>query len=157
MATSSSTRFVIFPAILFLIVLIPLYLSPINRDQNIVLHLLPTHSNLSETTHQTLQTSSCPSLLPKNDSADGVPLTSTDGASARATNDIRKRFREKMSHVERIEEGLARARAAMHRPIQTRNYTSEKEETFIRRGDVYRNPYAFHQLSSKLIHSIEEE
>ncbi|KAL6330709.1 hypothetical protein AAG906_009137 [Vitis piasezkii] len=105
MATSSPTRFVIFPAILFLIVLIPLYLSPINRNQNILLHLLPTHSNHSETTHQTFQTSSSPSLLPKNDSADGVPSTSTDGA--RATNEIRKRFREKMSHVERVEEGLA--------------------------------------------------
>ncbi|KAL6331256.1 hypothetical protein AAG906_009684 [Vitis piasezkii] len=90
-------------------------------------------------------------------SADVVPSTSTDGASASATNDIRKRFREKMSHVERIEEGLARARGAIRRAIQRRNYTLEKEETFIPRGDVYRNPYAFHQLSSKLIHSIEEE
>ena len=62
-----------------------------------------------------------------------------------------------MSHVERIEEGLARAREAIRRAIQRRNYSSEKEETFIPRGDVYRNPYAFHQLSSKLIHSIEEE
>ena len=91
MATSSPTRFVIFPAILFLIVLIPLYLSPINRNQSILLHLLPTHSNLSETTHQTLQTSSSPSLWPKNDSADGVPSTSSDGA--RTTNEIRKRLR----------------------------------------------------------------
>lgn len=142
MATSSPTRFVIFPAILFLIVLIPLYLSPINRNQSILLHLLPTHSNLSETTHQTLQTSSSPSLWPKNDSADGVPSTSSDGA--RTTNEIRKRFREKMSHLERIEEGLARARAEIRRAIRTRNYTSEKDEAFIPRGDVYRNPYAFH-------------
>ncbi|WJZ98177.1 hypothetical protein VitviT2T_016722 [Vitis vinifera] len=143
MATSSPTRFVIFPAILFLIVLIPLYLSPINRNQSILLHLLPTHSNLSETTHQTLQTSSSPSLWPKNDSADGVPSTSSDGA--RTTNEIRKRLREKMSRLERIEEGLARARAEIRRAIRTRNYTSEKDEAFIPRGDVYRNPYAFHQ------------
>ncbi|KAL6331556.1 hypothetical protein AAG906_011496 [Vitis piasezkii] len=133
MATSSPTRFVIFPAILFLIVLIPLYLSPINRNQSILLHLLPTHSNLSETTHQTFQTSSSPSLLPKNDSADG----------------------EKMSHLERIEEGLARARAAIRRAIRTRNYTSEKDEAFIPRGDVYRNPYAFHQKDSRYGHTEE--
>ena len=50
-----------------------------------------------------------------------------------------------MSHEKQIEKGLARARAAIREAIRTRNYTSGKEETFIPRGDVYRNPYAFHQ------------
>ncbi|KAA0050111.1 putative glycosyltransferase [Cucumis melo var. makuwa] len=44
-----------------------------------------------------------------------------------------------------IEEGLAEARAAIRQAIVTRNYTSEKEESFIPRGRVYRNAYAFHQ------------
>ena len=54
-------------------------------------------------------------------------------------------LKEESSPVERIEDGLARDRAAIRRAIQKRNYTSGKEETFIPRGVVYRNPYAFHQ------------
>ena len=50
-----------------------------------------------------------------------------------------------MSFEKQIEKGLTRARAAIKEAIWSRNYTSEKEETFIPRGDVYRNPYAFHQ------------
>ena len=52
-------------------------------------------------------------------------------------------LQEERSPVERIEDGLARDRAAICRAIQTRNYTSGKEETFIPRGVVCRNPYAF--------------
>ena len=92
-AALSPSRFIIFPAIFFLIVLmnlIPLYLSPINRNRGILLLLLLlllslttplSQLNLSET----LQTSLPPSPLPNiNDSAD-------HGASS--TNKISKRFR----------------------------------------------------------------
>ena len=50
-----------------------------------------------------------------------------------------------MSPEKQIEKGLARARAAIKETIRSRNYTSGKEETFIPRADVYRNPYAFHK------------
>ena len=53
-----------------------------------------------------------------------------------------------MSPLERIEGGLARARAAIREAVRSSNYTSQKKENFIPRGAVYRNPYAFHQLSS---------
>lgn len=49
--------------------------------------------------------------------------------------------------LERIEEDLAQARAAIREAIQSRNYKSERTETFIPRGSIYKNPYAFHQLS----------
>lgn len=55
---------------------------------------------------------------------------------------------EQKSSVEKIEEDLARARAAIRRAIRSKNYTSYKEdERFIPSGSMYRNSYAFHQLS----------
>ncbi|GLT29659.1 hypothetical protein SLA2020_045100 [Shorea laevis] len=60
----------------------------------------------------------------------------------------------KKSSLERIEDGLAAARAAILEAIRLRNYTSKKEETFILRGDIYRNPYAFHQLSIESMYCL---
>ncbi|XP_056861601.1 probable glycosyltransferase At5g20260 [Raphanus sativus] len=45
----------------------------------------------------------------------------------------------------RIEEGLVKSRAAIREAIRLKKHTSEREETFIPRGAVYRNAYAFHQ------------
>lgn len=50
--------------------------------------------------------------------------------------------------LEKKEEGLAEARAAIYKAARTRNYTSDIEETFIPRGNIYRNAYAFHQFST---------
>ncbi|KAL9223967.1 hypothetical protein vseg_000047 [Gypsophila vaccaria] len=49
------------------------------------------------------------------------------------------------SDLEKVEEELARAREAIRKATRNNNYTSEKEGTFIPRGRIYRNPYAFHQ------------
>lgn len=48
-----------------------------------------------------------------------------------------------------IEKGLTNARASIRRAILSRNYSSSEGEEFVPRGAVYRNPYAFYQLSSK--------
>ncbi|KAK3213139.1 hypothetical protein Dsin_017845 [Dipteronia sinensis] len=61
---------------------------------------------------------------------------------------------KKKSSEYKIEEDLARARAAIHKAIQSKNYVSEKEETFVPKGSIYRNSYAFHQLSSFTSQSI---
>ncbi|XP_022135540.1 probable glycosyltransferase At5g20260 [Momordica charantia] len=53
--------------------------------------------------------------------------------------------------VEKIEEDLARARAAIREAIVKRNYTSERAESFIPRGRVYRNAYAFHQSHIEMV------
>ncbi|KAI4374032.1 hypothetical protein MLD38_012078 [Melastoma candidum] len=47
--------------------------------------------------------------------------------------------------LRRIEGDLAEARSMILDAIRGRNYTSEREEGFVPRGSVYRNPYAFHQ------------
>lgn len=49
--------------------------------------------------------------------------------------------------LEKIENGLARARAAIRAAARRQSYKLEGDEIFIPRGPVYRNPYAFHQLS----------
>ncbi|RWR85627.1 putative glycosyltransferase isoform X1 [Cinnamomum micranthum f. kanehirae] len=52
---------------------------------------------------------------------------------------------KKRTSLERIEVGLARARASIQRAIVNQNYTSYKEESYVPRGPIYRNAYAFHQ------------
>ncbi|XP_020537835.1 probable glycosyltransferase At5g20260 isoform X2 [Jatropha curcas] len=52
---------------------------------------------------------------------------------------------KKKGSLEKIENGLARARAAIRQAVEKRNYSSFKEESYIPRGVVYRNSYAFHQ------------
>ena len=63
-------------------------------------------------------------------------------------------YEQKKSSEYKIEEDLARARAAIHKAIQSKNYVSETEETFVPKGSIYRNSYAFHQLSSFTSQSI---
>ena len=56
---------------------------------------------------------------------------------------------QEKSRTERIEEDLAKARAAIQKAINNQNYTSDdKIEFYVPEGCVYRNAKAFHQLSS---------
>ncbi|KAI3977572.1 hypothetical protein MKX01_000485 [Papaver californicum] len=52
---------------------------------------------------------------------------------------------EKLTGADKIEDELSRARDAIRKAIEMRNYTSNKVEDFIPSGTVYRNSYAFHQ------------
>lgn len=61
---------------------------------------------------------------------------------------------EKKSSVKKIEEGLARARAAIRKAAMIRNYSleqTEERESFIPRGPVYRNPFAFYQSHREMV------
>ncbi|KAJ6355126.1 hypothetical protein OIU77_005673 [Salix suchowensis] len=53
---------------------------------------------------------------------------------------------KKTTGFERIEGGLAKARTAISRAIRSRSSSSFKEGSFIPRGSMYRNHYAFHQF-----------
>ncbi|KAL2929722.1 hypothetical protein RDABS01_035132, partial [Bienertia sinuspersici] len=53
--------------------------------------------------------------------------------------------------LEKIEDGLARARAAIREAARNRSFTHEEEEAFIPRGPVYRNPHAFQQSHKEMI------
>ncbi|KAL6142973.1 hypothetical protein ACLB2K_061248 [Fragaria x ananassa] len=58
---------------------------------------------------------------------------------------------KKRSNTNKIEEQLARARAAIHKAVLTKNYTSDRQEIYIPRGSVYRNPYSFHQSHIEMV------
>ncbi|KAK4802182.1 hypothetical protein SAY86_000385 [Trapa natans] len=55
------------------------------------------------------------------------------------------------SSLEKTEADLAQARAAIRRAIRTRNYTSDRKETYVPAGSVYRNPLAFHQSHIEMV------
>ena len=50
-------------------------------------------------------------------------------------------------YFKRMEESLAKARAAIWKAGRSRTYTPYMNESFFPRGAVYRNPSAFYQLS----------
>ncbi|KAM1360821.1 hypothetical protein ACFX1X_026342 [Malus domestica] len=59
----------------------------------------------------------------------------------------------KMSNLERIEAGLARAREAIWRAVHEKNQASnykEDEEVFIPKGSIYRNAHCFHQSYAEM-------
>jgi hypothetical protein len=51
-----------------------------------------------------------------------------------------------MTSLDRVEESLAEARASIRKAIMSRNYSTSGNR-FVTKGSIYRNPYAFHQLS----------
>ncbi|CAH2072298.1 unnamed protein product [Thlaspi arvense] len=55
----------------------------------------------------------------------------------------RKRLEEDLA--KRLEEGLAKSRAAIREAARSKKYASENKQTFVPRGAVYRNAYAFHR------------
>lgn len=113
---SCTTQLLLYPFLLLTV----LFFSPIRN------HLTFSASNQVQIFSENPEVS----FFPAKDTGNGS--TSADG-------------RHEKSHVEEIEEGLARARAAILEAARKRSYTSYKEETFIPRGSIYRNPYAFHQ------------
>lgn len=59
---------------------------------------------------------------------------------------IIRQIQKEKSGLEKMEEGLAKAREAIRDATRSRNYSSYKHQDFVPRGVVYLNPYAFHQL-----------
>ncbi|KAG2718850.1 hypothetical protein I3760_03G240000 [Carya illinoinensis] len=136
---SCSISFVIFP--FFLIVGLPfpmifIFSSFINEEHSTdLLYSSFTPSiHLRKTNHLTDRST------PPRVSLDGVLSNSTNKSSTHKVGSSKKE-----RSLKRVEGELAKARAAIREAIQSRNYTSEKKETFIPRGSIYRNPYAFHQ------------
>ncbi|KAI5669571.1 hypothetical protein M9H77_19424 [Catharanthus roseus] len=69
-----------------------------------------------------------------------IPFSPFSPAFSIHNNQINRR-----SNISRIEESLGRARAAIRTASQTHRFVSLKNQSFIPRGLIYKNPYAFHQ------------
>nr|XP_011457789.1 PREDICTED: probable glycosyltransferase At5g20260 isoform X2 [Fragaria vesca subsp. vesca] len=78
-------------------------------------------------------------------------LTGSRHPIRRSRHDVNGTKAKNKTSLERLEEGLAKARASILDAIRFKNYTSEREETFIPRGSIYKNPYAFHQSHIEMI------
>ncbi|XP_057415037.1 probable glycosyltransferase At3g42180 isoform X1 [Lotus japonicus] len=65
---------------------------------------------------------------------------------------------QKMTSLDRVEAGLAEARASIREAILSRNYsssTSGKPKKFIPKGSIYRNPYSFHQSHMEMVKRLK--
>ncbi|XP_038710960.1 probable glycosyltransferase At5g20260 [Tripterygium wilfordii] len=136
-SSSSSMSFVGFASIIltFLLALFLLFYLP-SLNQNIY-NTLVTNFFISSSS----PSSSSPLPMPPTSISNSI----TNGTSFKNLDESKKK--EKNS-VERIEEGLARARAAIVEASLIKknyNYTWEKQHVYFPRGSIYRNPYAFHQ------------
>ncbi|XVE63673.1 hypothetical protein DITRI_Ditri07aG0038500 [Diplodiscus trichospermus] len=135
--SSCHSSYLLLPAFLLLLLLIILCSSPFNSN-----HFTQLFKSFSPFSHEEINHTTTPYL-----SLDGVLSTSMYKSSKHKAVIIKKK-----SNLERIEEDLARARAAIFRAVQLKNLTSEKkEDIFVPRGSIYRNPYAFYQSHNEMI------
>ncbi|KGN60712.1 hypothetical protein Csa_019234 [Cucumis sativus] len=103
-----------------------------------------------------LQFFSVPPLLDLSQATEAFPLASSFFPinSMREGNKPMKAIfikKKKKTSLKMIEASLAEARASIRKAVLWKNFTSEKKETYIPRGPIYRNPYAFHQSHIEMV------
>ncbi|XP_010250233.1 PREDICTED: probable glycosyltransferase At5g20260 isoform X1 [Nelumbo nucifera] len=141
-ACSCPTPFLFFPALLLLL----LYFSPLNQQNLTTLFsssINPfNHSKINPHVQQ-VSPAPVPALAMNlmQESSTGSPVPSFEFSPTTVTD---TRIKKKGS-LDKIEEGLARARAAILQAVRSHNCTTLTEDEFIPRGSIYRNPFAFHQ------------
>ncbi|XP_020536418.1 probable glycosyltransferase At5g11130 [Jatropha curcas] len=133
---SCATPFILFPSIFLL-----LFFSTIDRQYHLTSHFslssLSNHTKIpNDNESPQLTISPIPSLA--LDTISPVSSVAINASAIPVTVKVKSRLEE-------MEEGLARARAAIRHAGRTRSYSSCKHDSFIPRGSVYTNPYAFHQ------------
>ncbi|KAF8084254.1 hypothetical protein N665_0727s0021 [Sinapis alba] len=119
-------KFSLAPALLILLVLLLFYQHHSSPNLNSI--------TLSSFSHAT---SLAPSPSPSMSMEFSIPSSNV------TLTPINAQKKEKKRNI--IEEGLVKSRVAIREAMRSKKYASEKEETFVPRGTVYRNAYAFHQ------------
>ncbi|KAI3414434.1 uncharacterized protein J3R85_016261 [Psidium guajava] len=130
------SQFSLIPAICLLLLLIFLYYSPFNANPNNPIFALTFSSTSPEINNHT----GTPSVIVHG----RLSSSMYKGRSRHNPNSIKK------SSLEKIEDDLAQARAAIRKAVRSRSYDSDEKETFKPRGNVYRNPYAFYQSHKEM-------
>ncbi|MBA0645753.1 hypothetical protein Goklo_013810 [Gossypium klotzschianum] len=139
MVGTSSFHF--FPVFLLLLLLLLLSFSHFNSNQFTQVFTSFSPFRREETNH----TTTTPQV-----SLDGVLSTSMYKSTKHKAATIKKK-----SNPERIEQDLAKARAAVLKAVQQQNFTLEKQDTFVPRGSIYRNAYAFYQSHAEMVKRLK--
>ncbi|XP_034700461.1 probable glycosyltransferase At5g20260 isoform X1 [Vitis riparia] len=133
------------PATLFLlpavVLLLYLFFSPLNENHLTYFLSSSTVFNPTKTSHTT---------LPEVFLNESLSVSIYRISKQKASSTVKVQMKIKSS-LARIEEDLARARAAIRKAVRSKNYSSDKKEAFIPRGCIYRNPYAFHQSHIEMV------
>ncbi|KAM6577296.1 hypothetical protein CsatB_029133 [Cannabis sativa] len=138
-----------------LLLLVTIYFSSsFNRENqliplNLSSHHHPNNASIKpQTNFQTSYISPAPAPAPAPAPS---PATSLNKQSLTKHGIATAHHFKNKSSEEKIEEQLSMARAAIHKAILTKNYTSDRNEIYIPKGSIYRNPYAFHQSHIEMI------
>ncbi|XP_021741790.1 probable glycosyltransferase At5g20260 [Chenopodium quinoa] len=152
MANTPTKFLLILPSflILTLFYLFFFHQNKFNLNINLFSNLFPPSSNnnppiniINNHTHHSHNNISIFSMLVKKEVQEKKNNNNNNTNTTNNNDDHRS--------LEKIEDGLARARAAIQEASRSQSYTSEEEQTFIPRGPVYRNPYAFHQSHIEMV------
>ncbi|XP_011015263.1 PREDICTED: LOW QUALITY PROTEIN: probable glycosyltransferase At3g42180 [Populus euphratica] len=84
-----------------------------------------------------------------------VLLDAFASTSINTSDEDEPKTHKKRSSLERVEEGLSKARAAIQEAIRSKNYTSHKKETFIPKGSVYWNSHTFLQSHIEMVKTFK--
>ncbi|KAG4930119.1 hypothetical protein JHK82_047187 [Glycine max] len=120
----------------------PLVLSTIIKDLNNHTNII-TSPSPSPSPSPSLQP---PPLLPLELLSNFTPANESYNNTTVLSSTIMK-----YPSLEKIEEGLARARASIQESIRSRNYTSANRVNFVPKGSIYLNPHAFHQSHEEML------
>ncbi|XP_048324085.2 probable glycosyltransferase At5g20260 isoform X3 [Ziziphus jujuba] len=130
-----------------------LYFSPLNQIHfSIKLSSSSSSSSSSTTSSSTPHQTQNPEPEPESLPTVAESLLRQSPPSTITTQIVPDHVKKnESSGIGKVEEGLAEARAAIHKAIRTKNYTSDSHEIYIPRGTIYRNAYAFHQSHIEMV------
>ncbi|CAI8610398.1 unnamed protein product [Vicia faba] len=121
--------------LVFLLNFFIVFFTPSNEDHNKIHHIHSTS-------------------LPKEKSPHEFLLISSNNRSYTNTIQPWIKFhhgRKNKTSLDKIEEGLAQARASIHQAIRSKKYTSTIKQSFVPKGSIYLNPNAFHQSHIEMV------
>ncbi|KAL5547759.1 hypothetical protein UlMin_002990 [Ulmus minor] len=146
-AFSCSATLFLFSTSLLVLLLFYFHYTPLNQNdiKNLSLSPFSAPPDLNTTVHVVNYTIKSEVSL----EARFLSLSQHPNTDNRSTVGDNKQI--KKTSVGRIEEDLAKSRAAIREAIVSKVHKSDKKEAFIPRGSIYKNPVAFHQSHIEMV------